>query len=140
MWFNTLMKPLLRSPLHRLMSHSIMLMCYRGRKSGSLYTIPVNYVRDCQTLWTISTRERTWWRNLRGGAPVTLHLKGKDVAATGQAIEDPAEVAEKLMIYLELVPHYAKFFGVTLDAENQPKLEEVEKAAQSRVMVRFDLA
>lgn len=139
MWYNPILRLLLRSPFHGLVSKSIMLLTYTRRKSGAVYTVPVSYVRDCQTLWTTSFRKRTWWRNLRGGVPVTLRLGGKNYAATGEAIEESADVVEKLKIYLTLVPSYAQYFGVNLDAENQPISDDVSRAAQERVMVRFDL-
>ena len=37
---NPIMKGLLRSPLHGLMSGSLMLITYAGRKTGKPYTIP----------------------------------------------------------------------------------------------------
>jgi hypothetical protein len=67
MWYNSMMKWILRSPLHGLISKSTMLITYTGHKSGKLYTIPVNYVRDEDVLSVTSYRHRTWWRNLRGG-------------------------------------------------------------------------
>lgn len=116
-----------------------MLISYKGRKSHTVYTIPVNYVVDCNTLWTTSFRQRTWWRNLRGGAEVTVQLKGETLQALGLAIDSPAEVIEKLKIFLQLVPSYAKYFGVSLDSENQPDPADIANAAKERVMIRFEL-
>ena len=39
-------------------------------------------------LLTTSLRSRTWWRNLRSGAAVKLHLEGKERPAQAEAIED----------------------------------------------------
>lgn len=78
MWYNSMMKWLLRSPLHGLISKNIMLLTYTGRKSGKVYTVPVNYVRQSDHLSVVSYRHRTWWRNLRGGAPVTLLIQGQE--------------------------------------------------------------
>jgi len=92
------MKALLRSPAHGLLSGAFMLITVTGRKTGRRYTTPVNYVRDGDLLTVLSRRKRSWWRNVRGGAPVTLRLRGKDrgafacVAAegtrTGPAVRD----------------------------------------------------
>src|SRR3712207_8902269 len=54
---------------------------YRGRTSGTVYTIPVTYQRQDSGLRIVSMRHDRWWRNLRGGAPVTLHLQGRAVTA-----------------------------------------------------------
>jgi hypothetical protein len=40
---NPFMKGLLRSPLHRLLSGTLMLLTYTGRKTGKQYTIPIDY-------------------------------------------------------------------------------------------------
>ena len=44
MWFNPIMRWLVSSPLHFLVSQSLMLMTYQGCKSGKSYTIPMNYL------------------------------------------------------------------------------------------------
>lgn len=142
MWYNLIIELLLRSPLHGLVSSGIMLVNYTGRKSGRSLFVPVSYVRDGEdenVLWTTSLRKRTWWRNLRGGVPVTLHLRGKRQAATGAAIEAPEGVAEALIRYLRQKPEYAKFFEVTLGEGEEPNREDAMRAAEKRVMVRFDL-
>ncbi len=40
---NPLMRALLRSPFHGLLSGMLMLLSYTGRKSGRTYTIPIGY-------------------------------------------------------------------------------------------------
>ena len=44
--YNALMKSVLRSPLHGMVSKNFMLITFTGRRSGKVYTTPVNYVRD----------------------------------------------------------------------------------------------
>jgi deazaflavin-dependent oxidoreductase (nitroreductase family) len=142
MWYNPIITALLRSPLHGLISSGILLVTYTRRKSGRSLSVPVSYVRDGEEenlLWTTSLRKRTWWRNLRGGAPVTLRLRGKKRTATGEAIEDEAGVADALIRYLRQTPDYAKYFEIGLDEEREPIREDAVKATQKRVMVRFRL-
>jgi hypothetical protein len=64
---NHFMKLILRSPLHSLVSENAMIITSTGRKSGKIYTTPVNYVRDAGALIILSQDDRTWWKNLRGG-------------------------------------------------------------------------
>ena len=77
MWYNSIMSAVLRSPLHGMLSKNMMLITVTGKKSGREYTTPVSFTRQGDDLWVISKRERTWWRNLIGGAPVRLELKGE---------------------------------------------------------------
>ena len=48
---------LLRSPLHRLSSGSLLLISYRGRRSGRRFTIPVMYAEREGTLTIFVGRE-----------------------------------------------------------------------------------
>ena len=59
-------------PFHKMISGSILLLTVTGRKSRRAITVPVNYIRDGRTLWVASDRNRTWWRNLTGGAALTV--------------------------------------------------------------------
>ena len=70
---------LLRSPLHRLASGSILLLTYRGRRSGRRFTIPVMYAEREGTLTIFMgyPERKTWWRNLRDGAEVEVRLRGR---------------------------------------------------------------
>ncbi len=139
MWYNPLLVMILRSPLHPLLSGNTLALTYTGRKSGRAYTAPVNYVRDGDRLWATSYRTRTWWRNLRGGVPVSLRLRGHEVQATGQALEDKDAVIEALSAYLIKVPSWAKSFQVKVDAGGQLDRNDLARAAQERVMIQFQL-
>jgi deazaflavin-dependent oxidoreductase (nitroreductase family) len=88
---NAVMKPLLRSPLHFFASGGIMLITFTGRKSGKVYTTPVQYQQNDDTVTFFTLRERVWWKNLIDGAPVTLTLKGQPVegVATPYPDQDP---------------------------------------------------
>lgn len=132
---NQFMKVILRSPLHGLLSGGIVLVTVRGRKSGKAYTTPVNYLRQGDVLRIVSLRNRTWWRNLRGGSPITLHLQGQDMKGRGTVIEDDQGVVAGLSAHLHQAPRYAKYFGVTLDWNGQPRSEDIVLAAQTRVVV-----
>ncbi len=139
MWFNPIIKWLLRSPLHGFVSNNMMLITYTGRKSGKEYTIPINYLRNDSVFITTSFRKRIWWRNLRGGAPVTLRVQGQTLQATAEVIEDDEGVAAGLMAYLQQIPHLSKYFGVKLDADGQPNSANVATSAQDKVIVRSKL-
>jgi deazaflavin-dependent oxidoreductase (nitroreductase family) len=138
MWLNSIMAGLLRSPLHGLLGKNTLLMTYTGRKSGKVYSTPMNYVRLEDVLLTTSYRERTWWRNLRGGAEVTVRVQGH-LQAQAEVIEDDAGVAAGLGQFLQLAPAWAKAFHVKLAADGKPLASDVTEAARTRVVVRTRL-
>jgi len=100
MWYNPIMITLLRSSLHGMLSKNMVLITVTGSKSGRQYTTPVNYYQQGDDLWVVSKRERTWWRNLKGGAPVSLVFKGKAVQAFGESVTGQAEVKKRLGEYI----------------------------------------
>src|SRR4030042_5724542 len=105
MWYNPIMVWLLRSPLHGMLSGNMMVLNYTGRKSGKAYHLPVSYIRLGEILLTISYKRRTWWRNLRGGAPVTIRLQGKDVNGRAVGVEGERGVMEGLTAFIHGNPH-----------------------------------
>lgn len=85
---NPLMIWLLNSPLHGSVSDMYMLIRFTGRKSGKAYTIPVQYGRTGDTLYVITSKDYVWWRNLQGGADVTIRLRGKNYAGISDISTD----------------------------------------------------
>ncbi len=139
MWFNPIMSWMLRSPLHSIVSKNMMLMTYTGRKSGKSYTTPMNYLEMNGGLYTNSYRDRAWWRNLRGGAEVTLRLRGEDVPAHAEVIEDQASVSGYLSEYIEAAPQFANYMEVRMDADGNPDAEDIARLAQEMVVVRTEM-
>ena len=87
---NPVLRVFLRSPLHPLLSRPLMLLTVTGRRSGRAFTIPVGYGQDGDRLrvdleWP---ERKRWWRNLRGGAPVSVLLRGVPRAGTGRVTRD----------------------------------------------------
>jgi hypothetical protein len=131
---NPLMSGIIRSPLHRILSNSLMLLEFRGRKSGKRYTIPVGYLQQGSRLYIFS--HAGWWRNLPD-QPVTVRLRGEEVHGVARRLEDRREIAEVVrqllakrgeamagrMGLLEYadpdatgpLPQRTKFFAITLD-------------------------
>ena len=87
---NQVVKALLRSPLHPLVSGQLALVTVTGRRSGREYTFPVGYKRDGNvvTIPVMWPERKVWWRNLRGGAPVRLRLRGEEHTGNAQALGD----------------------------------------------------
>ncbi len=142
MWYNAFVKLLLRSPLHGLASHGVMLISYRGRKTGKPYTVPVSYaVDDDGALLTTSFKTRAWWRNLRADAPatavpVTLRLRGKEVDAQAEVVEAETAVADYIRVYLRRFPNIARHFYIATEADGTLNGRDLARAAAKRVIVR----
>ena len=137
-WVNRIVRAVLRSPLHRLLSGNTLLLTITGRKTGKQYTIPISYIQDGDllTCYTASV----WWKNVRGGAPVTVVLRGQKRSGYAESIaDDPQRIAEALTHVFRRVPRDARYSGVRLDHGGQPNPADVARAAQFLVVIRIQL-
>ncbi len=145
MWFmNHILNPvmiwLLRSPLQRWMSSGLLVITVRGRKSGKEYSLPVQYARLEGEIFILpgTPEKKTWWRNLRGGAPVKLVLDGQlrqgqaEVWANGP---DARRAASALENYLKRFPAAARMHGVSVGADGSYDSASLQKAAAGLVIV-----
>ena len=135
---NRTMKLVLRSPVHGIVSKTVLLITFTGRKSGKTYTTPVSYSQNGDQVYVFTHAD--WWKNLHGGAPVSLRIQGRELQGLAEAVaEDKDAVAAGLATHLRKVPSDARYYGVTFDDHRNPRTEEIEKAAQSVVMIRIRL-
>ena len=130
-------RALLHSPLRGVISKHTLEITYEGRKTGNLYTVPVNYVRDGDTLLITSPRTRVWWRNLVGGVPVKVRVEGQTLYGEAEAYEDATTVRDGLLRMLREMPRLQKAVGVTLRSDGEAEDEAaLLRAVSTYVIVR----
>ena len=86
---NPVVRTLLRSPAHRLLSGSLLLLDYTGRRSGRRYVLPVAYAAagDDLVVVIVQPTTKTWWRNFDGAPQEPLvPWHGRAVRATAQIL------------------------------------------------------
>ena len=133
---NDFMAWVLRSPLHGMLSNGMMLITITGRKTGKTYTTPVGYYMEDGTMWVITSRERTWWKNLQGGAKVDLLLKRKPVTGIADVDLDEKSVEVRMVEYLRHVPQAAKPMKIRME-DGKPNQEDVVTTAKDRLFVKI---
>jgi hypothetical protein len=136
---NPFVSAILRSPLHRLISGQVLLLSFTGRKTWKRYTIPVGYTREGDTLTLFSSK--SWFKNLRGGSTVVVHIKGRGRMGFAEAIEDREAVLEAAE---HLVAKYGfkeagRRIGLALDISPPPTTDELAAAMGGRVVIRIVL-
>ncbi|MEV7795268.1 nitroreductase/quinone reductase family protein [Streptomyces sp. NPDC087512] len=125
---NRIVRPLLLSPLHVLVSRRLMLLEYTGRRTGNRYRIPVAY-----RPWgeggeeVLATSVGTGWPvNLRDGRPVRLRVRGRWRTAEPRIVEQPAQVADLLGdLAARQGPRAVAALRVGLPGDRQPTREEL---------------
>lgn len=116
---------LLRSRLHGLVDEHLMLLRFRGRKTGRSYALPVGR-RTIEGRLGVLTNS-PWRVNFRGGAPVEVILKGELRSGHAELVEDPAEMAR---IYADLIEEYGyeqatRRLGIRINVDRAPTQEEL---------------
>lgn len=93
---NPFVRLVLRSPLHGLLSERLLVLTYRGRRTGEQYEIPLRYVAGADgRLVAVAVRpeRKLWWRSLVEPTPVFLLLRGERLAAMGSVAAGPEREA-----------------------------------------------
>lgn len=129
---------LLSSPLHRMLSCKRLLLSFTGRRSGTRYATPVNYLQHGRDL--LITTDSRWWHNLDGGSPVEVRLRGRQLAATAEAIRDVEQVVAALTAIVRDHPPHGRWAHIGVAADGTPDDEQVRaEVARGRVLVRVRL-
>jgi hypothetical protein len=126
---NPLVRSLLRSPLHGLTDGSMVLLHVTGRKTGRIFTVPVNYVRrdSCLVVVTIAR----WRVNLRGGADVEVTWQGRRRPMRARLEEEPAAVAVAYQSLIDQLgwPAAGRHLGISVPGDRAPTVMELRDAA-----------
>jgi F420H(2)-dependent quinone reductase len=136
---NPIMKGLLRSPLHRLLSRTLMLLTYTGRKTGKPYTIPIGYfVWDTDELIAFSSAR--WYTNLRDGKPVTLLLQGRQVEAVPTVIRERDAVIKTLEAFIKRLGwQTARKLMLGLPADREPTQADLGSNPAGHTCIHFTI-
>ena len=131
---NFAMKLLLRSPLHFIVSSHILLITFQGRKTGRSFTTPVRYLREGSTVLLFSSPQANWWKNLRGGAAVSVTIGGKSLKCRATVLEiDDDTKLQIFRSYLENFPGDASYHG--LQPRRVPHSEDTLRAILADVAI-----
>ncbi|MEV5650837.1 nitroreductase/quinone reductase family protein [Nocardia sp. NPDC052254] len=133
---DAIMRTLLRSRLHRLLSGKLLVVTVIGRKTGRVYANPVGYAESDGAL-LIGTAA-SWRRNLRKDEPVRITWRGRDRLADWEVISSEREIAEPYRIILTQNPTHGRFAGIELDSSGHPDREQLRAAVgRGTVVVRL---
>ena len=135
---NVFMAWVLRSPFHVMLSSGTMLITVTGRKTGKTYTTPVDYYKEGSYLWVMTSRDRSWWRNIQSGANVSLLLKRKSLLGFAETELDHKAVEMRMVEYIQHIPQVAKPMGIRVE-DKVPNMEDVTRIAKDKLFVKIRL-
>lgn len=96
--FNRILRPVLRSPLGRVLPGQLVLLRCTGRRTGRRIDVPV-LAYDVDGVLTVFS-PAAWTSNLRGGAPIGVRQRGRSLSGRGVLVTDPAVVGAALRTVL----------------------------------------
>lgn len=137
--FNWLIRAILRSPLHGMMSRDLVQLDYVGHKSGKRRALPLSYAEHDGRLYLCS-RNSLWWRNLRGGAPVDVWLRGRRIAMRPTVLDvRTREALDGLRAFVSKHPRTGELlYAVGRDADGRPREDDLAREVRRSIVVRLE--
>jgi hypothetical protein len=110
---NAAVATLLRSPMHRLLSGSVDLVRYTGRRSAQEFTTPTQYARvgDDVVILVGRHNSKTWWRNFTSERDIDVLIRHRWLPMKARAVigaEEPETIAPLLDAFFEKFPKAAR--------------------------------
>lgn len=125
---NPILRSLLRTPLMGPARKQLMVLSFKGRKTGRQYAIPLSAHRINDILYALTGAR--WKHNFRDGADAQVLLDGKTIAMRGELIEDRGVVAD---LYRRCSESYGvkgaqRMIGIKFREQRIPTLDEFAEA------------
>ncbi len=114
---NVPMRFVLGLPFATPLGSRLMLITYKGRKTGTVYRQPVSFVRDTDVLLTPGGGK--WKLNLVDGEPISIRLRGRDFTARPELVRDPDKVEKLLALMAAKNPSVRRFVAIPSDSEGR---------------------
>ena len=124
--------------LHGLISANVVVLYFKGVKTGKDYAIPVSYLENPEgRLSCITDRPFIWWRNLVNLETIKLLYKGNMIEAEIDVeFEDNKLIADQL----EAICKHSRvsgFFAEVGYKQGRPIRQDVDKIAVEMVLMRL---
>ena len=135
---NPVVKKILRSPLHGVLSQNTLLLEFTGRKSGRKLSTPVSYHSSGGVAHCFTRKSFVWWKNLNSGEPVYVTIKGKRHLVNPEVEAENSEIkGQALRHFLRAVPRDAPHSEVSLDTNGDPSVDDIQRVVSDMVYVRL---
>ncbi len=129
---NNLVRLLLRSPMlfyrlglgDLLNAMHLMILTTRGRKSGQIRHIPIEYRRHGSSIYLISVwgARPDWYQNLLTDPLATVQLGHREFSALADPVTDPAEALRAVHLFRRIAPwRYDPVLGRLIEEDVNPR-------------------
>lgn len=127
---------MLRSPVHRLASKSLMLITFTGRKSGKVYTTPIRYLHVDDKVRCFTSKSTGWWKNLVSNRGVTLFLAGESITYQAEVtIDDKDVIKDALVKFLAIYPQDSVYHDIRVEPDGNLNPADLNNALENTVLM-----
>ena len=130
---NVIVRAILRSPLHPVVSNRLIVVTVTGRRTGTRYVLPVGYTEHDGTL-LIGTAGG-WRRNLRRGETIPVLYRGRRRVARAEVITDEATIVPLYRAILAHNPVHGRYAGIRTEPDGNPRLDDLRDALRRGIAV-----
>jgi deazaflavin-dependent oxidoreductase (nitroreductase family) len=101
---NSIVGAILRSPASGLLDAKLMLVRYRGRRTGREHELPVSYVQHGHRFLVVvgASDHKTWWRNFSTPQPVEIVVRRDQMSAVARLL--PASAEDQQIVEFQVAP------------------------------------
>ena len=142
MWLfiNFVVVSISRSLFHPLISKSILVLKFQGRKTGKKYLIPVSYCEySKQQLVCVTDRPNIWWRNLISVDEIEILFRGKMLKASVEVESENDELIKAPLAALCEHSRVDGFFAKVRYKQGEPIDEDLKRAASRMTSIEINL-
>ena len=142
LWFliNPVVAFLARSPLHFLISHQVLVIQFKGRKSGKQYLVPVSYHEYESSYTCVTLRSNIWWRNLKEVTHTKIWLKGTLKNAQIDLEFNNDQIVESTLRDLVTNNRVDAYFAkIKLNKDGSPDSDDLIQAGKIHTVLKFTI-
>ena len=135
---NPLTIAIAKSPLHFLISQNLVVLNFKGIKTGKNYALPVSYFEDPPgTLSCVTDRHNIWWRNLLHATNIKILYKGSPTDALVTIEHQNNKLIADQLDALCSHSRIDGFFAKVGYRNGTPVRKDIEKAASLMTLIRL---
>jgi hypothetical protein len=137
--FNPIIVAILRSPLHGMMSSDLLVLEYRGQKTGRAHSIPLAYVTRAGQSYCGTRSSSAWWKNFTVSSPVSVWMRGERLDAHAERLASSSPEARLAFVaFLRANRGTAKLvYNVRVDDHGAPDASDLEREIHNSAVVRI---
>ncbi len=112
---NPVVRGVLRTPAHSVLSGRLLVLTYRGHRSGATFSIPLRYAETPDGRFVaaaVDREQKRWWRSFTEPRTATLLVRGTKLAVVGAVADGPRHDAA----HAAYVGRYPRSAGLLGDA------------------------